>query len=71
MQTCGQTARNNTISEKNIKVALRGASKCSRRDKHNETDSVSTFGECADNDAMLVTLRQVLEEQFHNSYPVG
>lgn len=46
MQTCGQTARNNTISEKNIKVALRGASKCSRRDKHNETDSVSTFGEC-------------------------
>jgi hypothetical protein len=66
MQTCRETAENATACEKGFKSALRSVTEDSRRGKHGEIDAVLIFGERADDDAMLLALRQVLQEQFSN-----
>lgn len=66
MQTCRETANNMTICEKTFKSALRSVTKDSSRDKHEEIGPVLVLGECADDDAMLTTLWQVLTQHFPN-----
>ena len=66
MQTCRKTAQNETTCEKSFISALRSVSQDSSRDKSEEIDSVLVFGECADDEAMLDAVRQVLKEQFPN-----
>ena len=66
MQACRETAENRTICEENFKSALRSVTEDRRRGKHEEVNSVLIFGERADDDSMLVALRQVMGEQFPN-----
>jgi hypothetical protein len=64
MQTCKRTATDKTACDETFKSALRSASKDSSRDEREEIGSVLVFGENADDDAMLVMLREILGEQF-------
>lgn len=66
MQTCRETVNNKAICEESFKSALRSVTNDLSRDKNKEIDHVLVLGECADDDAMLTTLRQILEEQFPN-----
>jgi len=66
MQDCRETAENQAICEENFKSALRDVTEDSRRGKNEEIAHVLVFGECADDNDMLVMLRQVLGEQFLN-----
>lgn len=70
MQTCRQTAENKTTCEESFKSALRSMSADSSREENEETAAVLVFGECAGDEDMLTTLRQVLEEQFPNGESV-
>lgn len=70
MQTCRETAKDNTICEETIKSALRSVTKDLIRNKHEEIGSVLVFGECAVDDDMLTTLCQMLREQFPNGNSV-
>jgi hypothetical protein len=66
MQTCRRTATDKTTCDDAFKSALRSVSKHSSRDEHEEIGPVLIFGESADDDAMLTTLREILGEQFPN-----
>jgi hypothetical protein len=67
MQSCrGETAENKQTCEESFKSALRSVSTDSSRNKHEELSAVLAFGECADDEALLTTLRQVLGEQYPN-----
>jgi hypothetical protein len=66
MQTCRESAKDEKFCEETFISALRNVSEDPSRDKHEEIGPVLVFGECANDDAMLITLRKVLEEQFPN-----
>lgn len=66
MQTCRETVSNKAICEESFKSALRSVTNHSSRGKNKEIDYVLVLGECADDGAMLITLRQILKEQFPN-----
>ena len=66
MQSCRETAQNKGACEEGFKAALRSVSTHSSREENGEIGAVLAFGECADDEAMLTTLRQVLGEQFPN-----
>ena len=66
MQTCRETAQNKETCEESFKSALRSVGANASREGNGEIGAVLAFGECADDEAMLTTLRQVLGEQFPN-----
>jgi len=66
MQHCRETAEDKTSCEENFKSALRNTSTDPGRDEQQEIGPVWAFGECADDEDMLNTLRQILGEQFLN-----
>ena len=49
-----------------LKAALRGVSVDSSRDEKEGVGAVLVFGESADDEALLIALREVLGEQFPN-----
>jgi hypothetical protein len=70
MQTCRKTAEDKMTCEEAFKSALRSVSMDSSHGKSEEIGGVLAFGECADDEAMLTALRQILGEQFPNGNSV-
>lgn len=66
VQTCREATENSTTCEEIFKSALRSVSADSSREEIDEIDAVLVFGECAEDEDMLIALRQVLEDQFPN-----
>lgn len=66
MWTCKGNAQNKTACDEAFKSALRSVSADSSHEKNEDIGAALAFGECANDEAMLVALRQVLEEQFLN-----
>lgn len=70
MQICKEAAGNKTTCEEDFKSALRSVTQNASRDKHDAIGPVLVFGECADDDAMLVALREILSERVSNGNSV-
>lgn len=70
MQICKEAAENKTHCEEVFKSALRSVTQNTSRNKHDAIGPVLVFGECADDDAMLVALREILGERFSNGNSV-
>jgi hypothetical protein len=67
MQACREAEESRRTCDEELKAALRGVSTDSSRGEHErELGAVLLFGESALDEATLVALRQVLEEQFAN-----
>lgn len=66
MQTCRETPENKATCEEGFRSALRGVGADLNRGKSEKIGAVLAFGESADDEAMLKTLRQVLGKQFSN-----
>jgi hypothetical protein len=66
MQACKRTATDQRTCDDAFKSALRKLSEDASRDEHERIGPVLVFGERADEDAMLKSLREVLGKQFPN-----
>lgn len=66
MQHCRETAEDKATYEETFESALRSVSTDWNREKNGEIGAVLAFGECADDETMLIALRQTLGEQFSN-----
>lgn len=66
VQTCRESSSDIARCEEAFESALRSVIEDSHRAKHEEIDAVLVYGERADDNDMLVSLRKVLIEQFPN-----